>query len=120
MATNIDSVHLLHLDARLAGADWKRLRRTLKLPEDCFFHDVDDIDAMEDDKEYPLPNFTWRAEGSGRSFDDLKEVVGPCIKGRIDCVVQWEGGGPPSGLRIVNGLVEEPKVKYVFVDEEPR
>lgn len=112
MSYNIDHVDCLVLDARMLGKDWKRLSaETDKYPEISFFEDQDP-DLLEDNIEYPLDTFSWSGEGSGWAYDWLKDEVAPCIHGRIEAIMIWEGGDSVSGFKIVDGVFVEHKVIY--------
>ncbi len=71
----------------------------------------------------------WSGEGSGHTWQrhvskwgppdthpTFIDDVAPCIRGTLEAVVIWEGGYPPEGLRIVDGIVTQPKVGYTLAD----
>lgn len=114
MSYNIDSVQIvtgfLTIESSLARkfAKDKGKYEMSQVPEDNFLDDV-----LIDDGEIKIDNPEWSGEGSGRSFDLFKEVLG-LTKGTADLVLTWEGGDSITGLRITDGLVEEKKVRMVL------
>jgi hypothetical protein len=119
---NIDSVDTPELDAWMRAADVVSLfeEHHDSLPEGCFLEDIigtaeDATTSNEPDAKIELPHLWWYGEGSGHSFDLLKDTIGKKIMGRVDAIFTWEGGDSVSGLRIKDGVVTECDVKMTLV-----
>lgn len=122
MSYNVDSVDTPVLDAWMSAKDVVRLHKKHEdaLPEGTFLAEMVDS-AMTllteglAEARVPLPNFWWYGEGSGHSFDLLKEQIAPHIHGKVEAILTWEGGDSTSGLVIDDGTVEECDVKMTLV-----
>lgn len=58
----------------------------------------------------------WQGEGSGSSFDALKDVLSS-FDGEADLVLTWEGGDSHTGLRLRNHVVTEHEVAFALGKE---
>lgn len=66
-----------------------------------------------------LKKLSWCGEGSGNSFEDVfVKKIAQHIMGKADLVYTWEGGDSLSGLRIIDGKVEECDVVQTLVPKE--
>lgn len=113
MSYNVSGVETLVCEATIAAGDVIRLRDWCGyLPEDCFLHDIKREAASlgGGDSRIAIKEFAWTGECSGNSWDFLRDTVAQCIRGRIEAIVTWEGGDSVSGLRIVDGVMTEPRV----------
>lgn len=129
MSYNCDSILSLEGTLVLAKADFDRLLKKYchELPEQCFLVEQEgrfDDDAEEDEVlvfDGIGASLTWCGEGSGYSYVDvfLKEVV-PCLKGKADFVLTWEGGDSITGLRIKDGKAVEMDVAHKLVPKKER
>lgn len=67
----------------------------------------------------PLESFWWHGEGSGHSYDFLKDVVCPKIHGRVEAIFTWEGGDS-FGVIVKDGTVTECRVEQKLVREKTK
>ncbi len=58
--------------------------------------------------------FDWYGEGSGGTFETLRDKVLPAFLGSADLLLVWEGGDSQSGLRLVNGIVTEHEITFAL------
>jgi len=103
---NIDSTEILSGSLTIAVSDLLRLHAELRsVPEVNFIGEMkaryDGLD--EKPEEMHLPSFWWCGECSGTSYDKLLSDIIPCLRGKADIVLTWEGGDSVSGLRIEDG-----------------
>lgn len=111
MGTSIDRIHVLRGLPRIAMADAAELlaEHEGQLPEECLLREVADKEP-DADGYVVIDRFLWRGEGSGNSYYDIFQPhVAPKIMGDVDAIVHWDGYDP-SGLRIRDGKVTEPRV----------
>lgn len=145
MSYNVDSVEIVRGSLRIRPEDVRKLRDKHKsqLPEDCFLTELriaktakcencaalNDVDAAFCKKcglKMPAPTeegveikrLAWNGEGSGWSFDTLKDKIAPFLMGEADVVFTWEGGDSVSGLRFKDGKVIECDVGYVLTPKK--
>ena len=75
------------------------------------FNGPDDLD-----KEIDIDKLWWYGEGSGYSYEALKDIL-THTKGKADILFTWEGGDSHTGLRVTNGKVKEMAIKIGLSDE---
>ncbi len=114
MSYNIDTVQYIEGALKISVADRDRLLAEYEddLPEGCFLRDhvaPDDNDMVA----VSAASF-WLGEGSGITYiGHRKNIISrvlPCLRGRADLLLTWEGGDKHTGLRIVDGDWTEPDV----------
>lgn len=119
MSYNVDSVDCLKIDAQMFAKDIRDLITELSktdfgIPEVCFLEELN-IDGVPDTTPVKLNNLWWYGSGSGRSFENLINKVGPKIFGHVEAVFTWEGGDSFGGLIIDDGKVTKCDVKHILV-----
>lgn len=119
MSYNIDTHHVVAGGPlTLTGRQIVGLRAAHEdeFPEDCLFYDLPD--EVEMDGVYEIDP-SWRAMGSGNSFDDifLAKIL-PETKGSADIVYTWEGGDSFSGIRVCDGVVTKHEVLMTLGKQE--
>ena len=64
-------------------------------------------------------SMSWSGDFSGASYEDvlIKKVL-PCTKGKIECVMSWEGGDSFTGLQVIDGVVTECDVEFKLVSRK--
>lgn len=70
------------------------------------------------DEKVPIIDLDWSGGWSGNGFETLVKKIGPKIHGFIEVVFTWEGGDSTSALRIKDGKVTEPRVKFELEEDE--
>lgn len=108
MSYNIDSVDIIYSKDFEIGTGYEELaeRHAGRLPEISVFYDDWNISR----------GFWWNGEGSGSSYEVLKEVLAS-FNGEADLVLTWEGGDSFSGLRLRDHKVTEHAVVMTLGDE---
>lgn len=118
MSYNISHVENLKCDLTVSQKDLKEVLRICRrngCAEINFLEDLEDnlIYLEESDGDVKIDSVSWSGDGSGHTFDTLKDVL-PFFKGEADLVFIWEGGDSLSGLKVRDGTVTEHRVKYVL------
>jgi len=125
MSTNIDSLHVLALDAWIRAADVVEILRQAKaertLPENCFMRRMEKpaMDALLQGKAdeaipvgHPTDGLLWSGVRSGDSYQSLLQTtIASKVHGIIELVAIWEDGGF-TGLRIKDGVARAHEVKF--------
>ena len=83
------------------------------LPSECFLRDLADKEPDADGNVALGPDVEWCGVRSDKSFANVLPKVAAKIRGTLEAIVLWDGYDP-SGLRIVDGVMTEPKVKLVL------
>lgn len=120
MSYNIDSVQYVSGSLAMRCGDVVELMARCRdeLPESCFLRDlVEDVDI--DDPAGPdalqqIRSPNWQGECSGNGYELLRTQILPKTIGTATLLFIWEGGDSQSGLRVVDGVVTEGKVKVVI------
>lgn len=81
-----------------------------ELAEDTF---IEELDA-EGDGFVAITRPAWCGGFSGRSLGLLKRALS-LTRGTADLALVWEGGDSITGLRVVDGMVQEMDVEYRLV-----
>ncbi len=117
MSYNIDSSEYLSGKLYIRPSKFREARLKYKddTPEGNFLNDDHIADIVDSDNPEPIKNMRWYGEGSGRRFDDFKDILA-MTTGEADIVLTWEGGDSITGLRVKDGVVTECDVKMTLVD----
>ena len=113
MSYNINTID--YLSGELFMTDEKRgaardIPSSSRPPEGCFLDTYNDKDCWHNDM---ITALWWYGEGSGYSYDLLKEVLA-LTTGCADLMIVWEGGDDITGLRVLDGDVIEYSVTHTL------
>lgn len=108
MSTNCNTLYI-DGELRLSVQKFEEFKNLERLPDGCFLNCPENCCHREGD-EMVITDPWWYGEGSGWSFDTLKETILPATTGKADLLFVWEGA-EFSGLRVENGVVTEHDVE---------
>jgi hypothetical protein len=119
---NIDSVDVLLGKLWISRAKLRQACRRVKeddRPEGCFLNDLEEREKADDELEiFEVTEPDWHGEGSGHAYETFKVTLG-FTTGSMDLVLSWPRGRS-SGLRVVDGKVEEMDVVRQLVPREKK
>lgn len=122
MSYNIDTVRVIvNSGATMKVADIFHLHcREEEFPSRCFIRQMaanyERLLYGSAGTHQPITDFHWHGEGSGTSWDGLKEEVAAAISGELLAVFVWEGGDSVTLVHIKDGVLTECNLYDVLKD----
>lgn len=117
MSYNVSHIEVLSGSLQISVQNARMIMHKFEesLPEINSLYDMELDDLLPDTLVLFKP--TWQGDFSGRTYKDIfLEKILPLTVGRLEAIVTWEDGDCVTGLRVIDGVVTEPKVKQALED----